>query len=155
MRKIPINARSPLHPRWTRFAGPTLRGFAWAKIRVVDPKTLTGNANFNPWTNDTDSTPVTIWEGWGQMQVFRQTLYAEIPAGGVTQVRSIRFTVPHADMQGITTPITKGLVVRVLEVKTDGDDDTIDYMYTVTGGVGAPLGWTRTIEAEVDMGVTV
>lgn len=150
-----INARSAIHPRWTRFASPVLRSFAWTRFRIIDPETATGSQNFNPWTNDTASEPIIIWEGWGQMQVFRQTLNAEIPAGGITQVRSLRFTIPHADLTTLVRPIRKGLTLRVMEVKDLGDDDVLGYQYTVTSGVGATLGWTRTIEAEVDVGVTI
>lgn len=148
-----INARSAVHPQWTRFAAPILRSFGWTKFRIIDPNINSGNDDFDPWTNTTNSDPIIIWEGWGQMQVFRQTLNAEIPAGGITQVRSLRFTVPHKDIQGLTNPIRKGLRLRVIEVSDLGDDDTIGYEYTVTSGVGATLGWTRTIEAEVDVGV--
>lgn len=150
-----INARSAVHPRWTRFAGPTLRGFAWTKFSIIDPNAGTGDAHFDVWNNTTDTDPVTIWTGWGQMQVFRQTLNAEIPAGGITQIRSLRFTVPHADILTATAPIRKGLVLRVVEVAPLGDDDVLNYQYTVTSGVGATLGWTRTIEAEVDNGVVL
>lgn len=148
-----INARGAVHPRWTRFAAPTLRGFAWTKFRIIDPNTHTGDAHFEPWTNATGSDPVVMWEGWGQMQVFRQTLNAEIPAGGITQVRSLRFTVPHADIQALAGVIRKGLTLEVTEIKELGDEDVMGYLYTVTSGVGATLGWTRTIEAEVDVGV--
>lgn len=150
-----INARSAIHPRWTRFAAPVLRSFAWTKFRIIDPNTATADAHFEPWTNTTGSDPVALWEGWGQMQVFRQTLNAEIPAGGITQVRSLRFTVPHTDAANIAGVIRKGLTLRVVEVRETGDDDVLYYQYTITSGVGATLGWTRTIEAEVDTGVTV
>ena len=150
-----INARSAVHPQWTRFTAPVLRSFAWTKFKIIDPNTTSGDAGYDPWTNATDSEPSVLWEGWGQMQVFRQTLNAEIPAGGITQVRSLRFTVAHADIQNISSVIRKGLVLRVTEVKDLGDDDVMSYQYTVTSGVGATLGWTRTIEAEVDAGVVI
>lgn len=150
-----INARSAIHPHWTRFAAPVLRSFAWTKFRIIDPNTATTDTHFNAWTNATGSDPVVLWEGWGQMQVFRQTLNAEIPAGGITQVRSLRFTVPHADIANIAGVIRKGLTIRVVEVRDTGDDDVVNYQYTITSGVGATMGWTRTIEAEVDTGVTV
>ncbi len=150
-----INARSALHPTWTRFAAPVLRSFAWTRFQIINPNTASGSIHFDPWTNATDSDPAVIWEGWGQMQVFRQTLNAEIPAGGITQVRSLRFTVPHRDFGAAAPHIRKGLTIRVLEVKDTGDEDVQGYQYTITSGVGATLGWTRTIEAEVDAGVVV
>jgi hypothetical protein len=145
-----INARSAVHPRFTRHSADVLRSFAWCEFQLIDPNTPTGNANFDVWTNTTDSEPVILWQGRGQMQVFRQTLNAEIPAGGITQVRSLRFTVPMADMQGIM--IRKGLRIRIVAVDANGDQDVMSYVYTVTSGVGAVLGWSRTIEAEVDSG---
>ena len=150
-----INARSAIHPRWTSFAAPVLRGFAWTKFRIIDPNTATGDDHFDPWTNGTNSDPVVLWEGWGQMQVFRQTLNVEIPAGGITQIRSLRFTVAHPDIEGVIGAVRKGQTLRVVEVKSTGDEDVMNYLYTVTSGVGATLGWTRTIEAEVDTGVVV
>lgn len=145
-----INARSAVHPNFTRHAQRTLASFAWCTFQLIDPNTETGNANFDPWTNDTDSDPVVLWEGPGQMQVFRQTLNAELPAGGITQIRSLRFTVPIGLLQGIA--IRKGMRIRVTQVDPMGDQEIMRYMYTVTSGVGATLGWTRTIEAEVDSG---
>ena len=150
-----INNRAAIHPRWTSFTAPVLRGFAWTRFRIIDPETETGDAHFNPWTNATDSDPIVLWDGWGQMQVFRQILTVEISAGGITQIRSLRFTVPHADIQAVSGLIRKGLQLRVMEVKDSGDDEVMGYQYTVTSGVGATLGWTRTIEAEVDTGVIV
>lgn len=150
-----INARPSVHPRWTRFAGAVLRGFGWAQFQIIDPNTDTGNAGFNVWDNTTGSAPEVVWTGWGQMQVFRQTLNAEIPAGGITQIRSLRFTVPHGDITSITRPIRKGMLVRVIDVKDLADDDVMTYRYTITSGVGATMGWTRTIEAEVDVSVVI
>lgn len=150
-----INKRSAIHPSWTRFAAPVLRSFGWTRFQIINPRTITGNDHFDPWLNTTDSDPQILWTGWGQMQVFRQTLNAEIPAGGITQVRSLRFTVPHKDMSAVAVPIRKGMTLRVLEVRQSGDDDTLGYQYTVTSAVGATMGWTRTIEAEVDVGVTI
>lgn len=89
------------------------------------------------------------------MQVFRQTLNAEIPAGGITQVRSLRFTVPHSDQDTLVTAIRKGMTLHVTDIKGLGDNDVMGYQYTVTSAVGATLGWTRTIEAEVDVGVVI
>ena len=152
---IPINSRSAVHPRWTTFAAPVLRSFAWTQFQIIDPAYNTANSNFDVWSNAADSSPVVLWTGWGQMQVFRQTLNAEIPAGGITQIRSLRFTVPHKDITGLASVIRKGLIVKVIGVEPGGDDDVMTYLYTITSGVGATLGWTRTIEAEVDAGVTI
>lgn len=145
-----INKRDSVHPRWTRFAAPTLEGFCWATFELIDPNTDTANANYDVWTNATGSSPTIVWSGKGQMQVFRQTLNAEIPAGGITQIRSLRFTVPIGNMAGVS--VRKGMRIRITAVDPMGDQEVMNYVYTVTSGVGAVLGWTRTIEAEVDSG---
>lgn len=150
-----VNQRSALHPRWGRFASPIIRGFGTAKVRIIQPETATGAANFNPWTNHTDSTPITIWEGWATMDVFRQTLYAELPAGSITQLRSIRFVVPNGDIASLTTPIRKGHIVKVINVAEGSDHEIQSYQYTITSAIGGANGWGRTIEAEADQGVIV
>jgi hypothetical protein len=150
-----VNQRSALHPRWTRFASPTLRGFTKAKIRIIQPESASGAANYNPWTNHTSSTPITIWEGYATMDVFRQTLYAELPAGSITQIRSIRFTVPNADIASLTTPIRKGHIVKVFEVAEGTDQEIAKYQYTITSAIGGVNNWGRDIEAEADQGVVL
>jgi hypothetical protein len=135
-------------PRYQKHHGISLAGFKNAKVRILDPEYETMDETYSAWTNKTTKAPAIIWEGYGQMAVFRQTLNAEIPAGAITQVRSIRFTVP---MDGPLVPVRKGLLIRVIEC--EGDDDATRYQYTVTSGVNGGLAFDRTIEAESDMSV--
>lgn len=143
-----VNNRSSIDPRYKNHARLPLTGFANARIRLFDPQTATADIDFNAWTNGFTTEPVILWEGDGQLAVFRQTLNAFMPVGGVTQIRSVRFVIPS---NGPAAPIRKGLQVRVLEC-ADQPDATA-YQYTVTSGITGTLAFTRDIEAEADMGV--
>lgn len=151
-----LNNRGVLHPRYIDHVAPTLAGFAVCTIRIIDPNTNSAVAGFDPWKKTmTGPGPSTIWEGKAQMQVFRQTLNAETPAGGITQIRSLRFTIPLTAIRTLGTRIKKGQQVRVFAVDAIADDDVMSYQYTITSGVGAALGFTRTIEAETNVSVVV
>lgn len=143
-----VNNRGSVHPFWTGHAAGALTGFETAYISILDPNSTNDDDNFDIILNSGTVEPTELWQGYAQLAVFRQTLNAEIPAGAITQVRSVRFTVP---LNGPTTPIRKGLIVRVLECKHD--PDATQYQYTVTSGLNSGLAFKRTIEAEADMGV--
>jgi hypothetical protein len=133
----------------TVHASKVFSGFEACDIQIFNPRTNTGDENFNPWTNDTGSDPILIWSGSAQMQVFRQTLTVEIPAGGMTQIRSARFTISDLTLP----PVPKGFVVKIVAIDSNLNEDAANYQYTVTGGLQAPYGFTTTLECEVDMGV--
>lgn len=143
-----LNSRRSVHPFWTRHAAQPLAGFETAFLAVLDPNTQSDDVAFDVFANRGTAAPTELWRGFGQLAVFRQTLNAETPAGSITQVRSVRFTVP---LNGPTVPIRKGLIVRVLECKNDPDAE--QYQYTVTSGLNSGLSFKRTIEAEADMSV--
>lgn len=147
---VRLAARGSVHPRWTRHAATALDGFNNCLVAIYDPNTERDNDSFNIYLNKSTAAPTELWRGMGQLQVFRQTLNAEMPAGSITQVRSVRITVP---LDGPTVPIRKGLIVRVLEC--EHDDDATKYQYTVTSGLNSGLAFKRTIEAEADMGVVL
>lgn len=142
--------RKAVHPAWATWALPVLDSFANSTIAIFEPNGETNGDNYNPFTKRVTSKPTLLWQGQGQIAVFRQTLYADDVAGSVTQVRSVRFTVP---LDGPDLPVRKGLIVRVIECKHDPDAEL--YEYTVTSGINGDLSWKRTIEAESDMGVIV
>jgi hypothetical protein len=152
---VALNSRGAIHPKYVDHVAPVLRGFAQCTITIFDPQTNSGVSGFDAWNNVQDGTTAAIWTGKAQMQVFRQTLNAETPAGGITQIRSVRFTVPLEDIRTLATRIKKGQQVHVTSVESIGDDDVMTYQYTITSGVGATLGWTRTIEAETNVSVVV
>lgn len=143
-----INNRRSVHAHWTGHAARPLRGFETVLLSILDPNSSADDDSFNVFLNSGTAEPTELWRGRAQLAVFRQTLNAEIPAGAITQVRSVRFTVP---LNGPDFPIRKGLVVRVLECKHDPDATL--YQYTVTSGLNSGLAFKRTIEAEADMGV--
>lgn len=145
-----LNGRSSVDPRWTKWALGALDGFATCILAIYDPNSDTNGDNFNPYGPPTTSAATKLWEGPGQLQVFRQTLNADDVAGSVTQVRSIRFTVP---LDGPSMPVREGLLVRV--VSCPNDDAATQYEYTVTSGMNSGLSWKRTIEAEADQRVVV
>lgn len=145
-----VNNRTSVHRRWTSHAASALVGFETALLQILDPNSELDSVAYNVLTNTGTAAPTELWRGWGQLAVFRQTLNAEIPAGAITQVRSVRFTVP---LNGPEFPIRKGLMVRVLQC--DHDPDATEYQYTVTSGLNSGLSFKRTIEAEADMGVTL
>lgn len=142
--------RGSVDPRWQAHHRGVLAGFKNAIIQIIDPNTTLADVGYSAWTNTAlnPNAPIVMWEGAAQLQVFRQTLNAEVPAGAITQVRSVRFTVP---IDGPVEPVRKGLIVKVLSCS--GDPDATRYQYTVTSGLGSGLGWDRTIEAESDMSV--
>lgn len=141
-----VNARSSVDPRWQHHHRTALGGFKNALIRILDPNLTIADDGYDAWTNKGTAPPLVLWEGVGQLAVFRQTLNAELPAGAITQVRSVRFTVP---LDGPDMPIRKGLMVQV--VSCEDDPETERYQYTVTSGLNSSLAFDRTIEAEVDM----
>lgn len=144
-------ARRPaLHPKWTEWAIGTLAAFATTTIAIFDMNSDENGKDFAPFKPSETSKPKLLWQGPGQLAVFRQTLYADDVAGSVAQVRSVRFTVP---LDGPALPVRKGLVVRVTDCPHDRDAE--QYEYTVTSGINSGLAWKRTIEAESDMGVVV
>lgn len=144
-----INARPSVHPRVAGHVASSFSGFEICSIQIIDPNTMSGNDNFEPWTNATGSTPAVVWSGRAQMQIFRQTLTVEVPAGGMTQVRSARFTI-----HGSTVPvIPRGFIVRVTSVDPAGSQDAMSYQYVVTSALEAPTAFSSTLECEVDMGV--
>jgi hypothetical protein len=145
-----LNTRASVHPLWSNWAGAVLDGFATVVISIFAPNSLQAD-DFNWYTNQGSTPPTLLWTGPAQMQVFRQTLNADSVAGSVVQVRSARFTVNKGE--GPATRISEGMVVRVTEV---GEDvDLLTYEFTVTSGVNADLAFRRTIEAEVNMAVSV
>lgn len=143
-----VSKRSAVHPRWTTWALGVLDAFANCTIAIYDPNSENNGQNFNPFTGPSNNKPTMLWQGMGQLAVFRQTLNADDVAGSVTQVRSVRFTV---DIDGPDLPVRKGLIVRV--IKSPHDPDAEKYEYTVTSGINSGLAWKRTIEAESDMSV--
>lgn len=146
-----LNNRSAVDPRWTRWGLRTLDAFANCIIAIYDPNSETAGENWDVYAGPADTgVPTLMWQGGGQMQVFRQTLTMDDVAGSVTQVRSVRFTV---DLEGPDLPVRKGLIVRVLSCPHDPDAEK--YEYIVGSGLNSGLAWKRTIEAETDMGVIV
>lgn len=146
-----VNARSSVDPRFQRWADLPLDGFKTAVIQIIDPQTDQVGTGWNPWDNASAiPTGAILWQGKGQLQVFRQTLNAFMPVGAITQIRSVRFTVP---MSGPQLPVRKGLWVKV--IRCTGDDDATRYQYTVTSGINSGMAFDRTIEAEADMGVVL
>lgn len=146
-----LNSRGATHPKMIQSAADVLSGFESCEIEIVDPNTNSGNDNFNVWTNETGSEPNVVWSGSAQMQVFRQTLTLEIPAGGMTQVRSARFTISDE----VAPYVPGGFIVRVTAVDSNRNADAMNYQYTVTSGIRAPHAFTTTLECEVDMRVKV
>ena len=142
--------RPALHPDWTTWGLTPLAAFANTVIAIFDPNSDLNGMDYNPFTANVTSKPKLLWQGAGQLAVFRQTLYADDVAGSVTQVRSVRFTVP---LNGPDLPVRKGLIVRVISCEHDRDAE--QYEYTVTSGINSGLAWKRTIEAESDMAVIV
>lgn len=145
---VNLAKRSAVHPKWTEWALPVLDAFANAVVAIFDPNSDKNGKDFNPFDNTASSKPTKLWQGMGQLAVFRQTLNADDVAGSVTQVRSVRFTVP---LDGPDLPVRKGLIVRVISCEHDPDAE--QYEYTVTSGINSGLAWKRTIEAESDMSV--
>lgn len=145
-----LSKRPALHPQWTEWALPTLSAFATTVIAIFDPNSDLNGVDYNPFKSGTSSVPTKLWEGPGQFAVFRQTLNADDVAGSVTQIRSVRFTVP---LDGPKLPVRKGLLIRVLSCPHD--PDTEQYEYIVTSGINSAMAWKRTIEAESDMSVIV
>ena len=145
-----LTKRGSVHPRWANHASTALNGFDNCLVAIYDPNTERDNDDFNIFLNKSTAAPTELWRGKGQLQVFRQTLNAEMPGGSITQVRSVRITVP---LEGPQVPIRKGLIVRVLYC--EHDDDATKYQYTVTSGLNSGLAFKRTIEAEADMGVVL
>lgn len=143
-----LNKRPALHPDWTSWALNTLSAFANCIIAIYDPNSEANGNDFSPFASPVNNRPTLLWQGQGQLAVFRQTLNADDVAGSVTQVRSVRFTV---DIDGPDLPVRKGLIVRVLESPHDPDAEKFEY--TVTSGINSGLAWKRTIEAESDMSV--
>lgn len=143
-----INARSSVDPRWQKWAGTALDGFATAIIAIMDPNTDQASDNYDPRLNGVSAAPTELWRGPSQVAVFRQTLNADAVAGSVTQIRSVRFTIPLSED---LPDVRRGLIVKVLECKTD--PQATHFQYTVTSGVNSNLPFRRTIEAEADMGV--
>lgn len=143
-----VNARASIDPRWQKSPLNPLEGFKNCVIRIIDPHLGVADAGYSAWTNSGTSAAETLWQGPAQMNIFRQTLNAELPAGAITQVRSARFT---ATMEDILFPVRKGLLVRI--VSCEGDASVTSYQFTVTSGIGSGLGFDRTIEAEVDVSV--
>lgn len=142
--------RPALHPDWHLWGLGTLNAFRTVVIAIFDPVSELNGDNFSPFGAPTTSVPKLLYTGAAQMAVFRQTLNADDVAGSVTQVRSVRFT---TDLNGPDLPVRKGLLVRITSCPHDRDAE--QYEYTVTSGINSGLAWTRTIEAESDMGVVV
>lgn len=138
-----------MHPRWTQWATGVLAAFANCQVAIYDPNNEAQAAG-DPYAPPTTAPMTLVWQGEGQLAVFRQTLNADDVSGSVTQIRSVRFTVP---LDGPAMPVRKGLIVRV--ISCDNDPDATAYEYTVTSGINSGLAWKRTIEAEADMAVIV
>lgn len=145
-----LNNRKSVDPRWTKWALRTLDGFANCIVAIYDPNIEDDGGTFNPYAAPTTAPATELWRGPGQLAVFRQTLNADDVAGSITQIRSIRFTVP---LDGPKVPVRKGLIVRVIEC--EHDPASTEYEYTVTSGINSGLAWKRTIEAESDQAVFV
>lgn len=146
-----LNNRPTLHPQWTSFAVPTLRGFHAAVIAIFEPRLYTDPMpEFNPYGPNGNNTvkPRLVWKGAAHLQRYRQALTMDDVAGSVSQVRSVRIQIPYG---AVDEPIRKGFIVRVL---SDPRSTVAEkYEYTVTSGLDSTLAWQTTIEAESDQGV--
>lgn len=144
-----LNSRPALHPRWTQWGLTTLAAFAQCTVAIYDPNSAVNGEDYDPYdTANATSLPTLLWQGEGQVQVFRQSLTVDDVAGSVTQIRSIRFTVAK---DGPSIPVRKGLIVRV--TTSPEDPELESYEFTVTTGLNSGLAWKRTIEAEADQAV--
>lgn len=146
-----LNSRSALHPRWTKAPLRVLESFEACVIAIYEPNI--GGASARDW-NPLDgpgatAAPTLLWQGPAQLQVYRQSLTVDDVAGSVTQLRSIRITLP------LETPVMvhKGLMIRVVD--SDLNPEAKQYEYIVTSGMTSPLAFKMVIEAEADQAVVV
>lgn len=124
-------------------------GFINCTIALIDEKYELDGADYNWYTNeDSGSTPVILWTGPAQAQIYRFTLTMDAPVGAVDQVRTVRFTVDAPEVQGLD--IRKGMQVRVLEAPLN--PSLVTYQFVVNSGLNSGIPFRRTIETEVDMG---
>lgn len=143
-----INNRPSVHPRWNRSADHPLGGFINCTISLYDAQLLQDGAGYDWRTNaNANSDPTLLFSGEAQMQVYRFTLVMDAPAGSVDQVRNARFTIDHADIEGVV--IRKGQ--RIFIDACESDSTLEKYQYVVNSGFNSGSAFRRTIETEVDM----
>lgn len=125
-----------------------MSGFENCIIRIYDMETMEDRKVFNPYSPSAPKSAAStvLFEGPAQMQVYRQTLNADDVSGGLTHLRSVRFT---ANKKNISFPVRKGLIVHIISCPNDPVLET--YEYVVTSGLNGALAWRRTIECESDM----
>ena len=144
-----LNSRSALHPRWTRTPQRVLEAFEAVTIRIFDPRINLSGYGWSPYNGPGGTArPLLLWEGPAQFQVYRQALTVDDVAGSVSQLRSVRITVP-AD--GPMMPLRKGLIVRI--VASPNNTALESYEVTITSGMSSALAFKRVIEGEVDQSV--
>lgn len=143
-----INSRKPMDPRWVDTGASVMEGFENCIIQILDMNSEDDRDTFDPYakTGAQSAPSAVLWEGPAQMQVYRQTLNADDVAGGLTHLRSIRFT---TSKRGIVFPVRKGLIVHIISCPNDPILET--YEYVVTSGLNGAVAWRRTIECESDM----
>lgn len=143
-----LNKRPIISEQWINSVQPTLDGFLNCEIELLDMKTEEDwNAGYDWKANTGTAVPDVLWSGAAQIQVYRFTLTVDAPVGSVDQTRTVRFTMPMADIAGIH--IRKGQRIRV--TSCDNDPEVMTYQYNVVSGLNSGAGFRRTIECEVDM----
>ena len=144
-----INSRSSVDPRFTEWAARPFSGFAVTTFAIYDPNSGT-TVGFDPYSGPSSNPMVKLWEGPAQVQVYRQPLTVDDVAGSATQLRSVRISIP---LNQPPAPIRKGLIGRV--TACDINPTLMQYEYTITSGLNGGLSFVHTIEADVDMSVTI
>lgn len=142
-----LSGRKIIGTAWTEAIQPTLDGFVNCSIRLLDMDL--GTTGEYSWTTNTGGTgtPVVLYEGEAQFQIYRFTLTMDAPVGSVDQVRNGRFTVKR-DLIG-DIDIRKGAQIRILDCPDN--PSLLTYQFTVNSGINAGTPARRTIETEIDM----
>lgn len=143
-----INNRGIFHPNYRLASDQVFDRLVSCTISLYDAQLLSDGVGYDWRTNtNANSDPTLLFTGEAQLQVYRFTLVMDAPAGSVDQVRNVRFTVNHKDIENVT--IRKG---QRIFVDLCPDDHTLEkYQYVVNSGLNSGKSFRRTIETEVDM----
>lgn len=139
-----INARSPLHPKWTKHQVPVVRGFMIAEIKVIRKK---ASAAQPVWDYDTGQytggTFEDVWSGNARIQPYG--IIGDMVVGQDTTGRRL-MRVQIEDKEA-AVQLDDIVMVEFCEA----DPELEHYQLEVRGAIGSSNAWVRDLVTEANL----
>lgn len=140
----PINARSPLHPWWTKHQVPVVRGFMLAEIKVIRKQPGNVQPKWNYETGQYEGGIVnTVWTGAARIQPYG--IIGDMVVGQDTTGRRL-MRVQIEDKEA-NIQLDDIVIVETCE----DDPELVHYQLEVRGAIGSSNAWIRDLVCEANL----